>query len=271
MELNFTQHLASVDQELLLLVFLYIIKANNNLYSGRILKTLEGYRVGPKMQGILAEFGTRKEMVTRKNGEHVPQFRKSRVTTQRGPTSPKLFKVTVYNMVRHWLSITVDDDVVIHNGTGYAVGWIMVFFYAYNFHICFHDLEWIQGFPNIIIGQFRHIGLMANLAKSKTMMCQLGKIQLGMSEEAVGLKSMSKGDKYLERLRIWMPCQGCGVELTKGSMTAYRRRLHRTDPVIYWDRLQFIQMEHLPQVFEVRFPRVTTKCQCPFPGCPGLS
>ena len=36
-------------------------------------------------------------------------------------------------------------------------------------------------------------------------------------------------------------------------------------------RLPVSQKEHLLHMFEVSFPRVATKCQCPFPGNPGLS
>ena len=56
MKLNLTQDLASVDQDKLLLVFMYLKKAYDNLDHGWLLKTLEGYRTGPKMWGILVEF-----------------------------------------------------------------------------------------------------------------------------------------------------------------------------------------------------------------------
>ena len=56
-----------------------------------------------------------------------------------------------------------------------------------------------------------------------------------------------------------------------GEMTALYKRTHGTKHMINWDRLPVIQLEHLPQVYEVSFPRDTTKCQCPFPECPGLS
>ena len=55
-ELNMAQELASIDQDLLFLVFLDIWKAYNALDCGRLLKTLVGYGAGPKMQGLLAEF-----------------------------------------------------------------------------------------------------------------------------------------------------------------------------------------------------------------------
>ena len=54
-------------------------------------------------------------------------------------------------------------------------------------------------------------------------------------------------------------------------MTAHRKRQHRIDPAINWDWLPVSQTDLPPQVFEVSFPRVMTKYQCPFPGCPGSS
>ena len=67
---------------------------------------------------------------------------------------------------------------------------------------------------------------------------------------------------------LWrrLPCPDYGVELTAGSIMDHRRRLHGKEPAIDWDRLPVSHMVHPPEVFEVSFPKVTTKCQCPFPG-----
>ena len=55
MDIKMAQELASIDQDPLLLVFLDLRKAYDTLDCGRILLTFEGYRAGPKMQGILEE------------------------------------------------------------------------------------------------------------------------------------------------------------------------------------------------------------------------
>ena len=86
MKLNLAQELASVDQKPLFLVFLDLRKTYDNQYCGRLLKTLERYGAEPKMWGILAEFWARQEVVTRKNGDHGPQFRATYGTTQGGLT-----------------------------------------------------------------------------------------------------------------------------------------------------------------------------------------
>ena len=108
----------SMDQDPLFLVFLYLRKSNDILDHGHILKTLEGYGVGPKMGDILAEFWVWQEVCTQKNGYHGPQFKATRRTTQGGLTPPTLFNVVVENVVRYWLYITVEYDSVIHNGLG---------------------------------------------------------------------------------------------------------------------------------------------------------
>ena len=41
-----------------------------------------------------------------------------------------LFNVAVYSVVRHWISLTVEDESTIHGGIGMAVIIIMGVFYA---------------------------------------------------------------------------------------------------------------------------------------------
>ena len=67
------------------------------------------------------------------------------------------------------------------------------------------------------------------------------------------LKCTGVGDSYWVRLQRRISCPECGVELTAGSMTAHRRCMHGTDPVINWIRLPVSQTEHQPQVYNVIF------------------
>ena len=95
-------------------------------------------------------------------------------------------------MVRYCLYMTVEADTVIHNRLGHAVGRGMGFFYADDGLIGLRDLEQLQGSLNATIGLFCRIGLMANVAKSKTMTCHPGTICSGMPEEAVVQRSTGK-------------------------------------------------------------------------------
>ena len=74
MELRLAQELESVDQNPLFLVFLDLRKAYEKIYRGRLTNTLEGYGAGLKLQGLLKEFWSRQEVVTRQNGFNVHQL-----------------------------------------------------------------------------------------------------------------------------------------------------------------------------------------------------
>ena len=50
------------------------------------------------------------------------------------------------------------------------------------------------------------------------------------------------------------------MELTAGSMTEHRHRMHGTDPEIDWDRLPVSQIEHITQVFDVSSLKGTSQC-----------
>ena len=59
---------------------------------------------------------------------------------------------------------------------------------------------------------------------------------------------------YQERLRGFIPCTECGVELTVVSMTAHRQHMHGMEPEINWNWLPVSQTERIQKVFDVSFP-----------------
>ena len=93
------------------------------------------------------------------NGYHGPKFRATRSTTQGRIVSPALFNVVVDSVVRHWLSLTVEDEAVIQDRLGHAVDWILGVFYADDGTLGSWDLEWIQGALNVIIRLFWRKGV----------------------------------------------------------------------------------------------------------------
>ena len=82
--------------------------------------------------------------------------------------------------------MTVEDEAIINKGMVHGVGSSIVTFYADNGLIGSRNLEYIQVSLTVLIGLFRRIDLMTNLAKSKTTMYQLGTIQSGIPEKAIG-------------------------------------------------------------------------------------
>ena len=196
LDIKLSQELTIINQEPLLLVFLDLRKAYETLDQGSILMTLEGYGAGPHMCGILADLWERQEVVTRKNGYHGPQLKATWGTTQGGLILPTLFKMVTNNMVRNWMSRRVEEKLVAHDGLGLMMGQCIGMFYANDGLVWSREQKWLRGSLNMPIGLFRRYGLVANIAKYKSMTCQTVEIWYGMSEEEVFQKSMGRGATY---------------------------------------------------------------------------
>ena len=109
-----------------------------------------------------------------------------------------LFNLIVDNVVRDWLALAEEDELVSQKGLGLAVGRCLGLFYTNYGMVGLRDLEWLQGALNVLIGPFWWHRLVANIAKSKAMTRQPGEIKSGMSEEVVGQKCMGRGETYRE-------------------------------------------------------------------------
>ena len=84
-------------------------------------------------------------MVKRQIGYHVTWFWANHTTTQGGLKSPTLFNMAVDSVVRHWISLTVEDREVLQDGPGNAVVWSLVMFYADYGLLGSWDPECMQG------------------------------------------------------------------------------------------------------------------------------
>ena len=109
------------------------------------------------------------QVVPRHNGFQGTAFPYTSGTTQEVLVSPTLFTVVVYNVVRTWLSMTVEDHRVTHDGLGETVGRCLGVFYAEYGMVGSHDPDWLQNVMNFLVGLFRRYGLEYNVVKSRTM------------------------------------------------------------------------------------------------------
>ena len=119
---------------------------------------------------------------------------------------PTLFNVVVDNSIIICLAMTVEDHRVDHAGMVETVGRCLGFLYAYNGIVYSRNSDWIQHAMNVLVGLFRSYGLVANVAKSRTMTYQTYALQTVMSEEAVALKCTGLRDSYQVRLQRRIPC-----------------------------------------------------------------
>ena len=73
-ELKLSQGFTCVYQYPFYLIFLYLMKAYDNLDLGQQLQVLVGYKTGLKLRGLLVELWLCQEVVTSQNGFHGPQL-----------------------------------------------------------------------------------------------------------------------------------------------------------------------------------------------------
>ena len=130
MELKLAPELASIDQDPLFLVLLYLRKAYDTVDWERLLVTLEGYGTFPSLCGLLNTFWGRQQVVPRQNGFYRPYFPATRGTKQGSPVSLTLFNVVVDNFIITWLAMIVEDQRVAHDWLGETDGACLGVFYA---------------------------------------------------------------------------------------------------------------------------------------------
>ena len=128
------------------------------------------------------------------------------VSLRGGGAYPTIFNVAVNSVVRHCLSLIVEDGAVVHDGLGQKVDRSLGVFYMNDVLLIYWDPEWLQFSLNILIGMFWKIFLVYNVTKSNTITCHSGAIVSGISQEAFGRSNTGEGSTYRERLRRRVPC-----------------------------------------------------------------
>ena len=88
----------------------------------------------------------------------------------------------------------VEDKLVACDGMGLGTGRFVGMFYTDDVLVGLWDPEWLQVSLNVLIGILRWYRLVANIAKSKSMMCHPGEICYGLSEEAVSQRVTGGGN-----------------------------------------------------------------------------
>ena len=109
------------------------------MYRDYLLHNLEVYVVGTYMCGLLETFSDHQKLVPRQNGYHGLAFPSTRGTMQGGLVSPTIFNVVVDNVIWTWLSMTVEEQRLDHNGLVEAVRRCLGFSYTDNGMIGFRD------------------------------------------------------------------------------------------------------------------------------------
>ena len=91
------------------MILLDLHKAYDALDSSRSLDILEGYWVGLRAQRLLRTYWGQITMVARAGGYYGTALKGAQEVTQGNPLSPTIFNVVVNAVVRHWVTLAVED------------------------------------------------------------------------------------------------------------------------------------------------------------------
>ena len=91
------------------MIFLDLTKVYGVLDRSRGLEILEGYGVVQWVRRLLRAYWRKSTMVARAGGYYGTGFKGERGVTQGDPLSPTIFNVVVDVVVRHWVTLAVEE------------------------------------------------------------------------------------------------------------------------------------------------------------------
>ena len=188
--------------------------------------------------------------------------------TQGDPLSPTIFNVVVDAVVRHWVTLTVEEAET-QGERGWEGRHQDALFYADDGMVASPDPRWLQWAFNTLVRLFDRVGLHTNVGKTFSMTCRPCPTAVNQSEVAYGRKMTGEGPTYRERKREPVECGDCGKGMVAGSLDAHRMVQHgkaKAERWIWADAETGGGGE--PTTYQIEFPKGGTR-ECPVEGCPG--
>ena len=145
-------------------------------------------------------------MVAQSGGYCGDAFKGARGVTQSDPLSPTIFNVVVDAVVRHWVTMTLEEAEK-RGKRGKEERNQAALFYADGGMVALSDPCWIQWAFNALVSLFEHVGLRTNLGKTVSMVCRPCQAVGNQLEEAYGRKMMGEGPTYRERQKETVECR----------------------------------------------------------------
>ena len=202
---NLLQYLAALMEEVLYVIFLDLHKAYDAFDRSRCLDILEGYGVGPQSRRILRAYWGKMAMVVRAGGYYGEAFKGARGVNQGEPLSPTIFNVVVYAVVRHWVTLDLEEAEK-RGERGKDCRHQAALFYAKDGMVAFSNPRWLQWDFDALVSLFERVGLRKNVGKTVSMVCQPCQAAGTQSEAAYGRKMMGEGPSYRERQKERVEC-----------------------------------------------------------------
>ena len=145
--------------------------------------------------------------------------------TQGEPLSPTIFNVVVDVVVRHWVTLAVEEAETWGGRWGEGRHQAALF-YADDGMVASSDPRWLQWVFTILVGLFDCVGLKTNVVKTFSMTCRTFPAAGNQLEEAYGRKMTGEGLTYLEQKRERVECRDFGKEMVAGSLDTHHMSQH---------------------------------------------
>ena len=148
-------------------------------------------------------------MVVRAGGYYGTGFKRGRGVTQGDPLSPTIFNVVVDVVVRHWVTLEV-EEADMRGERGREGRHQVALFYADDGMLVSSDPQWLQWAFTQLVGLFDRVGLNTNTGKTVGMTCRPCTAAGNRSEEAYGRLMTGEGPTFRESKRERVKCGDCG-------------------------------------------------------------
>ena len=147
------------------------------------------------MRRLLRTYWGKSTIVARAGGYCGTSFKGARGVTQGDPLSPTIFNVVVNAVVRHWVTLAVEEAEK-RGERGQEGRHQAALFYEDDSMVASSDPHWIQWAFNTLVGLFDHVGLHTNVSKTVSMTCRPCPMSGNQSEVAYGRKMTGEGPTY---------------------------------------------------------------------------
>ena len=171
LEAKLLQQLAALREEVLYVIFLDMHKAYDALDRSSCLDILEGYGVVPRACWLPRAYWGEMTMVARAGGYYGEAFKGVWGVTQGDLLSPTIFNVVVDAVVRHWVTMALEEAEK-RGERGNEGSHQDALFYADDGMVASSDPRWLQWAFYALVSLFKRVGLRKNVRKMVSMVCR---------------------------------------------------------------------------------------------------
>ena len=134
-------------------------------------------------------------MVARAGGYYGEDFKGAWGVTQGDPLSPTIFNVVVDAVVRHWVTLAMDEADK-RGGRGNEGRHQVDLFYADDGMVASSNTRWLQWEFDTLVGLFGRVGLQTNVGKTVSIVCRPRHAAGTQSEATYGRRMTREGPTY---------------------------------------------------------------------------